>query len=228
MKPTFELLAIVVGSMAIAAANGLPSEGFRVVKGGASPDGRYLICVLSSDGTEFTDQLKDEDHAPYLVDLDAMSIVQRIDEVSTLGGLWGKPETNVHVQWFPDSKRCGIGWRTGRLNHTFQVFRLDDSSGLVADELPCPFTHPDSLFENLGVGSNAGSFVETICSTGEVIVVYYGFLPNTEEFWNTPEGKVFDFNRIEVIYRLRNSEWSIATISSPGKDGEPGLGENNR
>lgn len=194
----------------------LPNSGLRAVSGGASPDGRWIVCVLSSPAEEPTDQLPEAHRKSYLVDLDTMATVGFFPEISTLGGYHGRPESNVTAKWFPDSKIVSIGWRVGRLNLDFSLFEVSLTGKLETVTLPNPLEHQGSLFEHLDAHSNCGNYLESITPDGDLVVVYYGFWPKDDAFFKTAEGKIFDRNRIEVIFRQLEGGWTIKHIASPG------------
>jgi hypothetical protein len=217
MNHILTIAAMFAGSFAALAE--LPTFGFRAVKGGASPDGRWVVCVLDSTGVEFIDQLPEPHHSPYLVDLGKMAAVAKVPEANTLGGYHGRPERNVTAKWFPDSKFVSIAWREGRLNHTFSVFGVSSNGVMVAVKMPAP-GEQGTIFGRLKAHSNCGMYLDSVTPKGEIVVVYYGFHPKDEAFWETGEGKTFDHNRIEVVYGKDGGEWRIRSIASPGIHGE--------
>lgn len=211
--------ALVISAITVYAE--MPASGFRAVTGGGSPDGRWLVCVLDSSNVEFVDQLPDTHHHPYLIDLDTMGAVAKFAEISTLGGYHGRPESNVTAKWFSDSKHVVVGWRVGRLNHDFALFGVGDSGSLLPIKLPDPLKREDSLFSQLKPHSNCGRYLESIKQDGEIAVVYHGFWPKEDSFFETEPGKGFDRNRILVVYRKEGENWMIKTVASPGAKTDP-------
>lgn len=223
----FATITVFIAALVSAHAE-LPTSGFRAVAGGRSPDGRWIVCVLDSSAFKFVDELPESHQNPYLVDLDKMRAVTRIADVDALGGYHGRPETNVTAKWFSDSKLVSIGSRTGRLNHDFSIFEVSPTGDLRKVTLPSPLKEKSSLFNKLKPHSNCGNYLQSITPKGEVIVVYYGYQPVEEGFYNTPTGKLFDRNRIEVVYKKNGDQWVIVTIASPGTHGEQGIAPNDR
>lgn len=217
MKHILTVSAMFATSFAALAE--LPTSGFRAVKGGASPDGRWVVCVLDSSGVEFVDELPEPNHSAYLVDMGKMVAVAKIPEANTLGGYHGWPETNVTAKWFPDSNSVSVGWRVGRMNHDFRIFGVSLNGVMEALELP-ESGERGTIFELLKANSNCGMYMESVTPKGEIVVVHYGYLPKDEAFWETEEGKKFDHNRIEVVYGKDGGEWEISSIASPGIHGE--------
>lgn len=76
MKDILTIAAVLATTFAVQAE--LPTSGFRAVKGGASPDGRWVVCVLDSSGVEFVDELPEPNRSAYLVDLGKMAAVAKI------------------------------------------------------------------------------------------------------------------------------------------------------
>lgn len=220
MKIFLSLTFFAAITVLFANADELPTTGFRAVSGGASPDGRWLITVLDSSGKEYVDQLPESHDFPYLIDLDTLKPVGRIEDVTTLGGYHGRPETNVTAKWFPDSKYVSISWRLGRMNHTFRIFAISETGTLEAQSLSDPVKKEDSLLQILKPNSNSGIYLDSITSEGKLVVVYYGFWPKEPSYLETEAGKTFDHNRIEVIYSKDGDGWSVETIASPGTHGQ--------
>ncbi len=192
-------------------------RGLRAVEGGVSPDGRYVICVLSTKLDEFVDQVDEPYHSPYLVDLETLSVIQRLSSVSALGGLLGRPETNVGAKWFQSSDRVVVWAKTGRLSSKYQLFRLGKDSQLTVEALPDPKKQPDSIFQGLEITNNPGAYVEQISKDGEkMLVKYYGYLPKSDAFYRTTKGAKFDYNSIRVVYELKAGKWAITSMASPG------------
>ena len=210
-------LFIVLISFLNATADELPRAGFRAVSGGASPDGRWLISVLDSSVAEFIDQLPESHHSPYLINIDQLKPVHRITDIDTLGGLHGRPESNVTAKWFPDSKHVSISWRQGRLNHAFRIFTLTDDITLEKIILADPTKVEGSLFNSIEANSNAGHYLQSITHDGKLIVVYYGFLIKNDAVLEAETRRTFDYNRIEVIYSMVEGEWQVESIASPGE-----------
>jgi hypothetical protein len=217
MKHTLIIAAMVATSFAALAE--LPISGFRAVKGGASPDGRWVVCVLDSSGVEFVDQLPEPNLSAYLVDLGKMAAVAKIPEAETDGGYHDWPETNVTAKWFPDSKSVSVKWRVARMSYDFRIFEVSPAGAMQAVKLPEPGDE-GTLFERLKAHTNSGVYMDSVTPKGEIVVVYYGFHPKDEAFWETEEGKTFDRNRIEVVYGKDGGEWRIRSIASPGIHGE--------
>ncbi len=217
MKQILSIYAIVASSLVALAE--LPTSGLRTVKGGASPDGRWVVCVLDSSGVEFVDELPEPNESAYLVDMGKMVAVAKIPEAHTLGGYHDWPETNVTAKWFPDSKFVSVGWRVARMSYVFRIFGVSPTGAMQAIKLPVPGDE-DTIFARLKAHSNCGIYMESVTTKGEIVVVYYGYHPKDEAFWATEEGKKFDHNRIEVVYGQDGGEWKISSIASPGIHGE--------
>lgn len=219
MKLIASIGAFMVAALTVGAE--FPNGKFRAVSGGCSPDGRWLVCVLDSSGVEFVDQLPDIHHNPYLIDLEKMGAVAKFADISTLGGYHGRPESNVTAKWFSDSRHVAVGWRVGRLNHDFSLFEVAPSGILLENKLPDPLTAEGSIFSHLEAHSNSGRYLESVTPDGEVVVVYYGFWPKDDDFFETDPGKGFDRNRIEVVYMKKKDEWMIKSMASPGTKAGP-------
>ena len=214
---------LLIAAMALTSYAGpakLPASGFRAVQGGASPDGRWVVCVLDSSGVEFVDELPEPNHSAYLVDLGKMEAVAKIPDAETLGGYHGWPETNVKVKWFPDSKSVSISWKVARMSYDFRIFEVSPDGAMQAVRLPQPGDE-GTIFGRLKAHSNCGVYMDSVTAKGEIVVVYYGYHPKDEAFLETEEGKAFDHNRIEVVYGKDGGEWKIRSVASPGIHGEP-------
>lgn len=194
----------------------LPTKGFRAVKGGASPDGGWLIAVLDSSSEEFTDQLPDAHRSAYLIDLHTMKALTTLPDVTTLGGLWGRPETNVDAKWFPNSGKVVVGSRQGRMNYNFKLFSVSKQGELKSMALADPQKIEKAFLAKFEPNSNCGSYVDQITRDGKLVVVYYGYWPKEEAFFDTEEGKRFDHNRLEIVYELKQSQWAVTSAGSPG------------
>ncbi|QTN33361.1 hypothetical protein HZ994_13905 [Akkermansiaceae bacterium] len=221
MKHVLTLCALYATSFGAHAE--LPSSGFRAVQGGASPDGRWLVCVLDSSGVEFVDELPGPNHSAYLVDLGKMAVAAKIPQAETLGSYHGWPETNVKAKWFPDSKSVSISWRVARVSHDLRIPEVSQTGEMQAVVLPQPGDE-GTISARLKAHSNCGVHMDSVTAKGEIVVVYHGFHPKDEAFWETEEGMTFDRNRIEVVYAKDGGEWRITGIGSPGIHGEPAPG----
>ena len=192
----------------------MPASGFRAVEGGASTNGKWVIAVLDSSSEQNLDQLPESHWVPYLLDLDTMKAVSVIGEIETLGGYHGRPEKNVRAKWLPSGDAVCITWRIGRMNQDSSLFSVSDKGALSRVKLPNPLAKSDNLFEQLKPNSNSGRYFDGVTDKGDLRFIYYGFWPKKESFYQTPEGKVFDHNRIEVLFSSKEGQWKITSVSS--------------
>jgi hypothetical protein len=93
-----------------------------VTKGGLSPDKKLAVAVFPQK-TEFMDEADD---TVLLIDQTAGRRIGPLEEVSSSGGTWGSTTSNVHCMWSPDSTILIVNYRTGRLMHSSQIYRIRD------------------------------------------------------------------------------------------------------
>jgi len=167
-----------------------------VTEGGLSPDGKLAVAVLpqvmeSDDGAQDTvflvDPVKDRKIGP-------------LEEVSSYGGSWGTPTTNVNCVWSADSTILVVNYRAGRLMRSSQIYRVQNRRA-VPLKLPARKTHPKGvILEGLSTTNNPGSEV-TLNKDGSILERAWGLVPD----WNLDYSKhgLKDFEgSLEFHYRF--------------------------
>ena len=151
-----------------------------VTKGGRSPDGKLAVAVYPQK-TAFIDEADD---TVLLVEPSSGRKIGPLEEVSSSGGTWGSTTTNVHCVWSGDNTILIVNFRTGRLMHSSQIYRIRDRRA-VPIALPDARTHPKGkLLEGLGTTANPGSEV-TLGENGTLLKRAWGYVPD----WNVDYAK---------------------------------------
>ncbi len=151
-----------------------------VTKGGLSPDGKLAVAVYPQK-TAFIDEVDD---TVLLVEASSGRKIGPLEEVSSSGGTWGSTTTNVHCVWSGDSRILIVNFRTGRLMHSSQIYRVRDRRA-VPIALPDAKMHPKGkVLEGLGTTANPGSEV-TLEENGSLLMRAWGYAPD----WNVDYAK---------------------------------------
>jgi hypothetical protein len=144
-----------------------------ITKGGLSPDKKFAVAVFPQK-TEFIDEADD---TVLLIDQTSGRRIGPLEEVSSSGGTWGSTTTNVHCVWSPDSTILVVNFRTGRLMHSSQIYRIRDRRAIPLS-LPETTTHPKGkLLEGLQSTANPGSEV-TLTKDGFIRRRGWGYVPD--------------------------------------------------
>jgi hypothetical protein len=151
-----------------------------VTKGGLSPDKKLAVAVFPQK-TEFIDEADD---SVLLIDQTTGRRIGPLEEVSSSGGTWGSTTTNVHCVWSPDSTILIVNFRTGRLMHSSQIYRIRDRRAIPLS-LPTATTHTKgTLLEGLQSTANPGSEI-TLTKDGRILRRAWGYVPD----WNLDYSK---------------------------------------
>ncbi len=145
-----------------------------ITSGGLSPDKKLAVAVFPQS-SEFIDQA---DATVLLVDQVRGRKIGPLEEVSSSGGTWGTTTTNVRCVWSTDSNVLIVNYRTGRLMHSVQVYRIRDgrATPLV---LPDAKTHPKGVaLQGLEVNANPGSEA-TFGENGSIDKRCWGYIPDS-------------------------------------------------
>lgn len=144
-----------------------------VTKGGLSPNKKLAVAVFPQK-TEFIDEADD---SVLLIDQTNGRSFGELEEVSSSGGTWGSTTTNVHCMWSPDSKMLIVNYRTGRLMHSSQLYRIRDRRAIPLS-LPDDKTHPKGkLLVGLQSTANPGSEI-TLTKDGSIEMRRWGYVPD--------------------------------------------------
>jgi hypothetical protein len=144
-----------------------------VTKGGLSPDKKLAVAVFPQK-TEFIDEAND---SVLLIDQTTGRRIGPLEEVSSSGGTWGSTTTNVHCAWSPDSTILIVNYRTGRLMHSSQIYRIRDRRANPLS-LPDAKTHPKGKFlVGLQSTANPGSEI-TLTKDGSIQMRGWGYVPD--------------------------------------------------
>lgn len=151
-----------------------------VTEGGLSPDGKLAVAVYPQK-TEFVDEADD---TVLLIDQSRGRRIGPLEEVSSSGGTWGSTTTNVHCSWSPDSTILIVNFRTGRLMHSSQIYRIRGHRAIPLS-LPDAGTHPKGkLLVGLQSTANPGSEI-TLTKGGTILRRAWGYVPD----WNLDYSK---------------------------------------
>ncbi len=148
-----------------------------ITNGGLSPDKKLAVAVIHQK----SESIDEADGAVLLVDHSTKEKIGSLGIFST-GGSWGTTTTNVHCQWSDDSKLLLVNFRTGRLMHSFQIYRIEGKKA-VPIELPDIKNHPKAeILKDMEYRANPGSEV-SFSKDGNIIKRCYGITPkNWGEF----------------------------------------------
>jgi hypothetical protein len=144
-----------------------------VTKGGLSPNKKLAVAVFPQK----TELIDEADHRVLLIDQTTGRRLGTLEEVSSSGGTWGSTTTNVHCVWSPDSTILIVNYRTGRLMHASQIYRIRDrrASPVV---LPDTKTHPKGkLLAALQSTANPGSEL-SLAKDGSILMRVWGYVPD--------------------------------------------------
>ena len=144
-----------------------------VTKGGLSPDKEFAVAVFPQK-TEFIDEADD---TVLLIDQTSGRRIGPLEEVYSSGGTWGSTTTNIHCVWSPDSTILIVNYRTGRLMHSSQIYRIRDRRAIPLS-LPDTTTHPKGkLLVGLQSTANPGSEI-TLTKEGSIRMRGWGYVPD--------------------------------------------------
>lgn len=144
-----------------------------VIDGGLSPDKKFAVAVFPQQ----SEQDSEPNGAVLLVDAMTKRVIGPLEEVSSTGGTWGKATENVRGVWSPDSSILIVNFRTGRLMHSAQIYRIQDRRAIPIS-LPSADTHPKGkVLVGLGTAANLGSEV-TLSKDGQVLKRCWGIVPD--------------------------------------------------
>lgn len=165
------LLALLfIGNFAIAGE-------WVITEGGLSPD-KKLAVVVFPQKTELIDAADD---TVLLIDPTSGSRIGPLEEVSSSGGTWGKTTENVHCVWSADSSLLVVNFRTGRLMHGSQIYRIRGRRAIPLT-LPDGKTHSKGkVLEVLGHNANPGAEV-TLNRDGTILKRVWGYMPKEGHF----------------------------------------------
>ncbi len=144
-----------------------------VTKGGLSPDEKFAVAVFPQK-TAFIDEADD---TVLLIDQTNGRKIGSLEEVSSSGGTWGNTATNVHCLWSPNSTILIVNYRTGRLMHSSQIYRIQDRRAIPLP-LPDAKTHPKGkLLVGLQSTANPGSEI-ALTKDGSIQMRRWGYVPD--------------------------------------------------
>jgi hypothetical protein len=144
-----------------------------VTKGGLSPDKKLAVGVFPQK-TGFIDEADD---TVLLIDQSTGRRIGPLAEVSSSGGTWGTTTTNVRCVWSPDSTILIVNFRTGRLMHASQIYRMRDRRAIPLS-LPTAKTHPKGkLLEGLQRTANPGLEID-LTKDGSILMRGWGYVPD--------------------------------------------------
>ena len=143
-----------------------------ITGGGLSPDKKLAVAVFPQK-TEFVDEADD---TVLLVDQIRGRRIGPLEEVSSSGGTWGQTTSNVHCIWSADSSLLIVNYRTGRLMHSSQIYRIQGRRALPIT-LPDARKHPKGkVLEVLGTSANPGSEL-SLAKDGTLLERVWGYMP---------------------------------------------------
>lgn len=144
-----------------------------VTNGGLSPDKKFGVAVFPQK-TGFIDEADD---TVLLIDQTTGRRIGPLEEVSSSGGTWGSTTTNIHCVWSPDSTILIVNYRTGRLMHSSQIYRIRGRRAIPLS-LPDVTTHSKGkLLVGLQSTANPGSEI-TLTKDGSVRMRGWGYAPD--------------------------------------------------
>ena len=144
-----------------------------VTKGGLSPDKKFAVAVFPQK-TEYIDEADD---TVLLIDQTTGRRIGPLEEISSSGGTWGSTTTNVHCAWSPDSTILIVNYRTGRLMHSSQIYRIRHRRAIPLS-LPDAKAHPKGkLLVELHRTANPGSEM-TLAKDGSIQMRDWGYVPD--------------------------------------------------
>jgi len=163
---------------------------------GVSPDGKFAVAVFPQK-TEFIDQA---DHTVLLVDQIKDRRIGPLEEVFSSGGGWGTTTTNVHCAWSADSTLLIVSFRTGRLMHSAQIYRIRNRRAIPLT-FPALKTHPKgAVLQGLETTANPGCEV-TLAKDGTILERVWGYIPNSNVDYAKHGLKGFE-DKLLFHYRL--------------------------
>jgi hypothetical protein len=194
-----------------------------VVQGGLSPDEKLSVVVREDiEGTAGPFPTGDE--VPYLRNVKAGKIIGPLQEVDTMAGGFGTVLHNVRAFWSSDSRFLAMDFRSGRLNNSVVIYRLEPlrkTWRAVPQKLPDKMTGPNAavIFAHVFHRANEGVEAYAWLSPTEISLIEYGLMPP-----DPPgiAGNYFnDDGEIEIIYSYVHGRWTISTFKKPPISGTP-------
>ena len=182
-----------------------------VTKGGLSPDKKLAVAVFPQK-TEFIDEADD---SVLLIDQTTGRRIGPLEEVSSSGGTWGSTTTNVHCAWSPESTILIVNFRTGRLMHSSQIYRIRDRRA-VPLSLPDTKTHAKGkLLAGLQSTANPGSEI-TLTKDGSILRRAWGYVPDGNRDYSEHglkgfEGELLFHYRFDGKGRLQLHDITVPT-----------------
>jgi hypothetical protein len=144
-----------------------------VTEGGLSPDQKLAVAVIPQK----TERIDETDDSVLLIDQTTGRKIARLAEVFSSGGTWGKTTENVRCVWSFDSTILLVNYRTGRLMHSSQVYRIRDRRAIPL-AFPADKTHAKGKFlEGLTTTANPGSEV-ALHKDGSIVRRKWGYVPD--------------------------------------------------
>lgn len=142
-----------------------------------SPNKQFAVAVYPQK----TELIDEADGTVLLVDARNLRTIGPLEEVDSTGGTWGKTTENVRCEWSTDSTLLLVNFRTGRLMHSTQFYRISNRRALPF-RLPDPLGHPKSkVLDILTTNANPGSEAH-FSRDGAIIVRSWGFMPKEGHF----------------------------------------------
>lgn len=154
------------------------ADQWVITNGGLSPDRKLGVAVYPQK----TELIDEADGTVLLVDVKQKKIIGPLEEVDSIGGIWGKTTENVHCAWSADSRLLAVNFRAGRMMSSFQLYWIEGRRAIPLT-LPDPRTHPKGkILDLLGYNANPGAAVE-LKADGTIIESRWGFMPK-EGHWD--------------------------------------------
>jgi hypothetical protein len=167
ISPLRNLLILLLGLGNHAFAN-----DWVVIDGSISPDKKYAVAVFPQK-TEFIDEADD---TVLLIDHATNKSIARLKEVSSSGGTWGKTTENVRCVWSPDSSLMIVNFRTGRLMHDSQIYRILENRAIPL-KFPDPKTHAKGkVLNEVHLNANPGREI-ILGKDGNIYERLWGIVP---------------------------------------------------
>jgi len=178
------------------------ADPWVITNGGQSPDNRLAVAVYPQK----TENVDEADGKVLLVDARKKKIIGPLEEVDSTGGTWGKTTENVDCVWSADSGLLAVNYRTGRMMHSSQLYRIEGRRAVPVN-LPDPRTHPKGKILNfLGYNANPGAMIE-LKADGLIVERCWGFMP--KEGHRDKDFSEFDIkgfeapgDELQFIYRI--------------------------
>lgn len=203
MRPLLLILALISPVLA---------EDLYVVDGGISPDKKLAIAVVPQKDGEYIDE---SDGPVYLVEYPSKKIIEKLENVDSTGGTWGKTTENIDCKWNSDGHFIGINMRTGRLMHDFVLYKIQDSKAILI-KLPEKSSNKKSkIYEALKYTTNPGEVFTEWLSPTSFTTEEYGLWPKQDNIDFSQYG-IPDFDGLlEKVYSFKDGKWILDDLRSP-------------